>query len=183
LAQLSPEEQRVLEVASVAGVEFSAAVVAACLATAVEEAEERCAGLARRTLFVQPCGLTEWPDGTVAARYAFLHALYAHVLYERLTAGRCRALHVRLGQRLEQAYGAQTRDVSAELALHFERGREYSRAIPYLRQTGENASRWGCPYRSHIPHVQGVRLNRTIFEGASCYCSAAALRYDPVRKQ
>ena len=80
LAQLSPEEQRLLEVASVAGAEFSAAAVAAGLATAVQEVEEQCVGLARRALFIQPHGHTEWPDGTVAARYAFLHALYAHVL-------------------------------------------------------------------------------------------------------
>jgi predicted ATPase len=90
LEQLSPEEQRLLEVASVAGTEFSAAVVAAGLATTMEAVEERCARLARRGLFVQPHGATDWPDGTVAARYAFLHALYAHVLYERLPAGQRR---------------------------------------------------------------------------------------------
>jgi DNA-binding winged helix-turn-helix (wHTH) protein/predicted ATPase len=158
LAQLSPEEQRVLEVASVAGAEFSAAAVAAGLTTTVEEVEEQCAGLARRALFVQPCGRTEWPDGTVAARYAFLHTLYAHVLYERLPAGRCRALHARLGWRLEQAYGTQTRDVAAELALHFERGWEYSRAVYHLRQAGENASRRGAHAEAMHLLTKGLEL-------------------------
>jgi len=41
---------------------------------------------------------------------------------------------------------------------------------------------WTGWYR-HITHVQGVRLNHTIFERASCYGSAAALRYDPVRRK
>jgi len=97
LAQLRPEEQRLLEVASVAGAEFSAAAVAAGLESSMQEVEERCAELARRALFVKPCGMIDWPDGTVATRYAFRHALYTSVLYERLPASRCRALHERLG--------------------------------------------------------------------------------------
>jgi len=42
--QVSPEGQRILEVASVVGAEFSAAAVAAGLDAATEEGEERCAG-------------------------------------------------------------------------------------------------------------------------------------------
>jgi DNA-binding winged helix-turn-helix (wHTH) protein len=48
LEQLSVEEQQVLEAASTAGVEFSAAAVAAGLETNVVEAETRCERLARR---------------------------------------------------------------------------------------------------------------------------------------
>ena len=67
-----------------AGAEFSATAVAAGLATAVEEVEERCAGLARHMLFVQPCGLTEWPDGTRnPARQLWAHVLLAQVLCQR----------------------------------------------------------------------------------------------------
>src|SRR5438034_1038032 len=43
LERLSPEDQRVLEVASVAGIEFSAAAVAASVEAAVAEGDERCA--------------------------------------------------------------------------------------------------------------------------------------------
>jgi predicted ATPase len=77
LAQLRPEEQQLLEVASIVGGEFSTAIVAAGLAISIEEVEERCAKLARRGLFVQPCGMTDWTDGTVATRYVFRHALYS----------------------------------------------------------------------------------------------------------
>jgi predicted ATPase len=117
LAQLRPEEQQLLEVASVVGAEFSAAAVAAGLAISIEEVEERCAALARRGLFVKPCGMSDWPDGTVATRYAFRHALYTSVLYERLPASRCRALRECVGRRIEQAYGVRAREEAAALAL------------------------------------------------------------------
>jgi len=76
IERLSAEERRALEVASVAGIEFSAASVAAALATEVEAVEEWCGRLAHQGRFVRASGTTEWPDGTVATRYSFLHALY-----------------------------------------------------------------------------------------------------------
>ena len=101
LAQLCPEEQRLLEVASIVGGEFSTALVATGLAISIEEVEERCAKLARRGLFVQPCGMTDWPDGTVTTRYAFRHALYTSVLSGRMPASRYRAVHAHVGRRIE----------------------------------------------------------------------------------
>src|SRR5207247_3394671 len=118
LERLSPEDQRVLEVASVAGIEFSAAAVAASVEAAVAEVDERCARLVRREQFLRATGASEWPDGTVAARYSFLHALYQEVVYGRVTAGRRVGLHRRLGERLEAAYGARTEEIAAELAVH-----------------------------------------------------------------
>ncbi len=156
--QLSPEDQRVLEVASVAGAEFSAAAVAAGLAVAAEEGESQCAELARRALFLQPTGTAEWPNGTVTTCYGFRHALYQHVLYERLPAGRRIALHQRIGERLEQAYGTRTREVAAELALHFERGREEEKAVHYLHQAGENAIRRMAYTEAHALLRQGLGL-------------------------
>ncbi len=96
-ARLSPEEQQVLEVASVVGAEFSAATVAAGAEVTVEEIEERCARLARLKNFLQARGTTEWPDGTVAARYGFIHALYQEMLYEQISASRQVRLHRWIG--------------------------------------------------------------------------------------
>jgi predicted ATPase len=103
--RLSDAERRVLEVASVAGVEFSTAAVAAGMETEVEATEEQCQELVRREHFLRTSGTAEWPDGTVAARYGFLHALYQEVLYQRLTVSRRQRLHQRIGERVEQAYG------------------------------------------------------------------------------
>src|SRR5262249_12188467 len=158
IAQLNLEDQRLLEVASVAGAEFSAAAVAAGLEVAAEEIEGQCAELARRALFLRPTGIAEWPNGTVTARYGFLHALYQQVLYERIPTGRRMGLHQRIGERIEQAYGQQAREIAAELALHFERGRNFSRAIHYLRQAGENATRRSAHSEAVSLFTKGLEL-------------------------
>jgi len=152
--RLNQAEQRVLEVASVAGVEFSAATVAAGLEAEVPEVEERCAGLVRRAQFLRSRGVSEWPDGTVAARYEFIHSLYQQAWYERVTAGRRVQLHRRVGERAEVAYGSRASEVAAELAVHFERGRDYRRAIQYRLYAAENALR-RCGYLEAVKHLTG----------------------------
>ncbi len=139
LDRLSAAEQRVLEAASVAGVAFSAAAVAAGLGQAVEQVDDACAALARRGQWLQAMGEQCWPDGTVAGGYRFGHALYQQVLYRRIAAARRVRLHQRIGARAEVGYGAEAGARAAELAVHFVRGRDYPRAVPYLRQAGENA--------------------------------------------
>lgn len=86
--RLQPQTQRVLEAASVAGMKFSAAEVAVALKTAVAVVEEQCARLAEQQQFLQPAGISEWPDHTLTARYTFLHALYQHHWHERVSPSR-----------------------------------------------------------------------------------------------
>jgi predicted ATPase len=93
--QLLPEEQHLLEVASVAGVEFSAAAVAAGLAEPVIPVEAQCETPAQRGTFLEPRGMATWHDGTVAARYGFRYTLYQQVVYEGLPTGRRHQLHHR----------------------------------------------------------------------------------------
>jgi predicted ATPase len=49
--------------------------------------------------------------------------------------------HRAIGTRLEAGYGAQAAERAAELALHFEHGRDHRRAVQYLRQAAEQALR------------------------------------------
>lgn len=93
IARLSEEEQRVLEGASVAGMEFSVAAVAAAVRQESDAIEEVCEELAWQGHFLTETGITEWPDGTVSGRYAFRHALYQNVLYERTAEARRVRLH------------------------------------------------------------------------------------------
>jgi tetratricopeptide (TPR) repeat protein len=162
IERLSPEDQRVLEVGSVAGMEFSAAAVAAGIEAEVVQVEERCEGLVRREQLLWSKGMEEWPDETVAARYGFLHALYQEVLYERVTAGRRSQLHRRIGERKEQAYGNQVREIAAELAMHFEQGRDYRRAVQYHQWAAERATRRNA-YQEAIRHLtRGLELLKTL---------------------
>jgi tetratricopeptide (TPR) repeat protein len=141
IERLSPEEQHVLEVGSVAGMEFSAAAVAAGLEAEAEEVEERCEGLARRSQFLRSQGLREWPDGTAAAHYSFIHSVYQNVLYDRVSVARRSRWHRQIGEREETAYGSRAWEIAAELAMHFERGRDFQRAVQYFAQAAEKATR------------------------------------------
>ncbi len=141
LEQLTPDEQRVLEAASVVGVEFTAAAVEAALEESEGWSEERCDRLARQQRFLCAREPKMWPDGTVTASYAFTHALYQNLLTQRMAAVRRLRLHQRIGERLEAAYGTQTEVIAAELAVHFEQGRNYRSAIFYLQQLSEQATR------------------------------------------
>ncbi|MGH8515051.1 MAG: transcriptional regulator, partial [Gammaproteobacteria bacterium] len=138
---LSPVEQRLLAAASLAGEEWSAALVAAALNMDWDAVDECCEALAERGQMIAQAGITEWPDGTVAGRYRFLHALYEDFLYQRLAAAQRLRFHKRLAERLAVAYGEQSHQVAAELADHFERGCDYARAVRYLGQAAENAAR------------------------------------------
>ena len=138
--RLTREEQRLLEVASVAGATFSAAAVAAGLEEKAELIEERCDALVRQEQFLRAGRTEHWPDSTVTARYAFQHALYQSVLYGRLTESRRLRLHQQIGVRQEEVYGEQASELAAELAMHFEQGRDYGRTV-------FTASRRQCPRR------------------------------------
>jgi predicted ATPase len=88
----------------------------------------------------------------VSECYAFVHALYHEMVYSRLTATRRLRLHRRIGQRLEAGYGERARDIAPELAMHFEQGREYGRAVVYRRYAAEQAIQRGA-YRAAISHL------------------------------
>jgi serine/threonine protein kinase/DNA-binding SARP family transcriptional activator/pimeloyl-ACP methyl ester carboxylesterase/predicted ATPase len=137
--QLLPEEREILRAASVVGMEFLAAVVAAVLDQAEDKVETVLAALARRGNFVRSRGISEWPDGTVSAAFVFAHHLYQAVLYDRVPVGQQVRLHRQIGKRLEAAYGDQAGERTAELADHFVRGRDTRRAVKYLRLAAEQA--------------------------------------------
>jgi DNA-binding winged helix-turn-helix (wHTH) protein/tetratricopeptide (TPR) repeat protein len=139
LAHFRPEDQALLEAASVAGVDCSAAAVAAAVERTEEDVEARCTALAHQGQFLQASGHAEWPDGTVTACYGFRHALYQEVFYQRIPAGRQSRWYARIGVRLARGFGEQPGEMAAALAMHLLRGRLLPQAVPYLRQAGETA--------------------------------------------
>jgi DNA-binding winged helix-turn-helix (wHTH) protein len=142
IARLHPEEQRVLEIASVAGTVFTASVCAAAAHQEPELFEALCETLARRRYLVRTAGPHQVsPDGSLAPRYAFVHALYREVCYGRQAPGRRATLHRRLGERMERVFATQLRDVAAELAYHLEAGAAWAHAITYLRLVADTAER------------------------------------------
>src|SRR5262245_6164674 len=136
---VSPAERDALEVASVVGVVFDAPAVAAGLDGPSEAAESICHGLSTAQRWLRYLGSAEWPAGSLAARYAFSHSLYQRVLYDGLSPSRRATLHQRIGERLETGHAGQTFEVSAELAKHFQGGRDQRRSLIYLEQAALRA--------------------------------------------
>ena len=138
---LAPDEQQLLEAAAVAGAEFSSAAVAAALDATQDAAEDRCEGLAWRGQFLRTAGMETWPDGTLAGRYRFVHALYQNVLYQRVPEPRRVRLHRRIAERKAAAFGTDHAEIAAELALHFEAAHEPRQALVQRVGAGDLAVR------------------------------------------
>jgi hypothetical protein len=134
-------QRELLEAASIIGPVCSAAAVAAGTGVSVTEIESTFKALARRRAFVSDGPATEWPDGTLSATFEFRHSLYREVLSTRSAPGRRVELHRAVGARLEAAYGERAPELAAELAYHFEHGREFHRAVEYLQHAAETARR------------------------------------------
>ena len=158
LGRLSQDEQRVLEAASLVGVEFAVASVAAALQVSAEMTETACAALAQHGLFLETSGLAAWPDGTLSGQYRFRHALYQQVLYRRLSEVQRAQGHQRVGTRLEGGYGARAGEIATALAVHFEQGRDYRRAVQYVPQAAANATRRHAPHEVIALATTGVAL-------------------------
>ena len=153
IERLSEKEQRVLEGASVVGMDCSAVAISAGLDEDVIKIEEVCDGLAQRHHFLFPAYLADLPDGTITPRYRFIHALYLDVLYKRVALTRRSQIHGRIGERGEIIYGDRVGEIAAELAVHFEQARDLTRAAKYLQLAAENAIR-------RFAYQEAVRLSR-----------------------
>ncbi len=141
VGRLTESERRLVDVASVAGIEFSASLVAAGMPRDPIETETELEALARKDHLLVRAGVSEWPDGTYSGTYAFRHSLYQNVIYQHLAPGQRVQTHHRLGQRLEQAYRGRSAEIASVLAMHFEEGRDFASALRYLGQAAENSTR------------------------------------------
>ena len=139
--RLEPEAQRLLEVASVLGNEFTAPSVAAGLDADLPAVEDCCEALARQGQLVAASRLFVRPDGTKVARYHFTHSLYPQALVERMTPGRRLRLHQRLAEWLERTWGQNAAVIAGPLARHFEEAGDYRQAIRHLRCAADGDSR------------------------------------------
>lgn len=99
MAQLSIDEQFVLEAASIMGVEFCPDWCAEALDLGPERTEELCQVLASRYGILRPAQSDmHSASGYAATRYQFSHAMYQQVLYRRQATSRRATLHLKLTQ-------------------------------------------------------------------------------------
>ena len=140
LERLSPQGLRVLQSGAVAGERFSVWAATAMLDASFASIEETCDGLAARQQFIRPLGIHNAQPGIPSAHFEFKHSLYRQALYRRLSGLNRAKLHRSLAERLSPICDTGKPEIAAEVALHFEEGRDFERAARYLMLAAENAA-------------------------------------------
>ena len=155
LDELGSDERHVLEAASVVGIAFAVAPVAAATGLRPEAVEDVCARLAGNGYLVCAVGVAVWPDGTTGGSYEFLHALYREVLYRRLAPAQRRRLHRVVAERLEAGYAGRTGTIAATLASHFALAGDDRRTVQYHGEAAA-AAKARFADREVILHLQAA---------------------------
>ncbi len=155
LTRLSPQARHVLDVASVEGEEFGTALLSELLGVTPADLEERLNDVASAHGLIERLGEQELGGAAIDVRYRFSHVLFQNVLYAALASHRRLELHRGVAHVFLALQGAGS---PSRIALHFERARDYSRAVSFWIDAGDRADR-----------------SYAKLEALSCYERAAAL--------
>jgi DNA-binding winged helix-turn-helix (wHTH) protein len=139
--RLKPNEQRILEAASLIGVQFAVGAVAHALELPADEVDTFCEGLANDKRLLRFVTSESWPDGSIQAHYAFVHALYRGTALRRVPSATKRVWHRRVAEGLEYAYGGSAKTIATELAVHYDEAKIVAKAVRYYGLAGERAMR------------------------------------------
>ena len=139
IARLPEEMRLILEAASVCGVEFRSQTVADALPRDVRRVGEQCDELVRRQHWIGHVALGGMADGSLGARYAFRHALYRTVFYQRMGALTRAQLHRSVALSLERERAAGADVASAELASHYDLGHDPLAALRHYNDAADSA--------------------------------------------
>jgi DNA-binding winged helix-turn-helix (wHTH) protein/tetratricopeptide (TPR) repeat protein len=157
IAKLSSERRLLLAAAAVCGVEFRVSTLSKVLERAAAWVGEACEAIARERLWLVAPRAGEESD-VAEPPYAFRHALFRRVLYERTAAAARTQLHRKVGAVLDQERLEGVPVTAAELAMHFERGREPIAALRCYAEAAEAALQRLSPAESLNLTKQGLFL-------------------------
>lgn len=158
IARLPAERQRLLEAASVAGVEFMHFALAGPLNLDPEAVRGELDALAAQRHWLRSTGVVTLPDGRLGMRYSFRHALVRRTLYQRVGAAQRLLWHRRIAAALLDAHGAAADDAAAELAMHLERGGEPLAAARQLTAAATRALSRGAAQEALRTARHGLEL-------------------------
>ena len=150
VAKLGNEQRVLLSAAAVCGVEFRVSTVSDVIERDAAWVGQTCDELARAQLWLSAPRVEQGRDGPELP-YSFRHALFCQVLYQR-TARLARAqLHRKVAAALERERAAGAPVAAAQLAMHFEHGREPITALRYYVEAAEAAL-------LHLSPAESMRL-------------------------
>ena len=133
IGRLSQNHRRLLEPASMQGLEFDSAVLAGVLQLDIGEIEDSLQVLEERHRLIRFINQRDLPDSTLTLRYAFSHALYQESLCAGIRPTRRATLSGTTATVLLQRYGQSSGEIAAQVAQLFEAAREW-----------EAAAKWFC---------------------------------------
>lgn len=82
----------------------------------------------------------------------------ASACVDRMPSTRRSQLHCLVGNALEAQHADHVNEVAAELAVHFEEGRDYDKAVTYFEQAADNAARRSAHQEAATLARRGVGL-------------------------
>ncbi len=130
--RLQPKEKELLQALAVMGKEFRLGLVRQVVGIPDDELQGLLAELqVGEFIYEQPA----FPD----IEYTFKHALTLEVAYGSVLVERRKLLHERAGQALEAMFADHLEDNLGELAHHYERSNNITKAAEYLQRAGELA--------------------------------------------
>lgn len=141
LDTLPTTERKLLEAASVVGDSFTAAELAATLASDLESVETLMMTHLRTGHFITPMESVE-QEAAEACKFSI--PVFRTVIYECIPPLRKQQMHRRLAEWLESQYGGRDASIDRLLAVHFQEAHDWTRAIPYLLLSSEPESRMGA---------------------------------------
>jgi len=140
LAQLDGEDKLLMMAASLQGMEFDSRLAAIAAGCPVSDAEQRLARLESVHSLITPVGESDPGDAIPGQRYAFVHMLYQEAFQTAVTPARRAEWSRLIANALAELNKADPSRVAAELAMHYEAGRDFHRAAQWFLQAARNAA-------------------------------------------
>jgi len=150
IAKLDSEQRLMLSAAATSGIEFRVTTVAEITGQDAPRVSELCDALVRQHLWLV---LPRSRAGVEALEqsFAFRHALFRQVLYERAPASVRMQAHRKVGLSLERERANGVFVAAAEIASHYERAREPTIALRYYIEGAESAL-------AHLSPIECINL-------------------------
>jgi tetratricopeptide (TPR) repeat protein len=169
--RLSPDDKRLLQVASVVGKDVPFTLLQA-IAELPDETLRRGLEHLQAAEFLYETGL--YPD----LEYAFTHALTHEVTYAGLLHERRRDLHARIVEAIEILHRDRLGEQTERLAHHAFRGELREKAVHYLRQAGLKAAARSAPQDARIWFEQALGVLEALPESPSTLEQAFEIRLE-----
>ncbi|HXF64684.1 MAG TPA: AAA family ATPase [Caldilineaceae bacterium] len=162
IGRLPAALQEALQVASVEGETFTAEVVAQVKEAAPAQLIRQLSSVADRQHRLVQSLASERVGGRLRSPYRFRHILFQKYLYNSLDPAERTYLHEAVGHALEEIFAGETEPLAVQLAYHFEMAGLTAKAIEYLCQAAERATRFAA-YEEPIAHLnRGLSLLRKL---------------------